>query len=322
MTADATTRDWSLHPAFASLPFVARRADGLWQLPLKVPGAPDAGARASGGAGPAVPVSAAREDGWFVLAGKLPRVDRSATLWEALQLNGQAAGPAKLVLPQGAHDFELRAEVPAEDGVDVRSRLEEACLAMQTLGGDFLAAASGPGATTGRPDGALRSVTGRDRLPAANGAAGDAPDMEPLLAEAGWAHVPRGPRRFAVDLGIPGQFQQAIVEPWPGRDESVHARAAVAVVNGPCAASLAAAALLLLTLSAVVRMVRGGAADLRGDTALFVGAWMGRNPTAAETGHALSALAVACRMATLEAKALMDEGIARAYLSARGWAVI
>jgi hypothetical protein len=239
-------------------------------------------------------VSTRIDNEWITVATRPPCGLSALSPWEALLRNAELTGPAKLVLPPGGRDLEIRAELPVEDGVDVDAVLRQAR--------DSLTRAAGSETPLGTDNAAI------DLGPA---------DLHVLAAEAGWLFTWRSSGRIAVELDVPGQFHRAIVEP---RAAGCRARAALAVAAAPSAGPRLALAVLLLTVTGVVRMARAGATELDGDTTVFVEADLVERPSAWEFHHALSALTVACRMAGREAKALVDERVAGAYLAARGWA--
>jgi hypothetical protein len=243
------------------------------------------------------PVVAARVgDEWISLAARMPRSPGVVSPWQALLLNAEVTGAAKLVLPAGGRVVEIRADIPVEDGVDVEARLLQARESIQR------AASGSPAAPADRASGVI------DPVPI---------DLPALAAEAGWPFILRSSRRVAIDLDVPGRFHQAIVEP---RSAGCRARVALAVVMSPSAHLQLALGVLLLTVTGLVRMARAGATEHEGETTVFVETDFAECPTARELHHALSGLAVACRMAGRETKALVDEHIAHAYLAARGWA--
>jgi len=268
-----------------------------------------------------------RLDDWLVLSADLPDAGRSWSPCCGLQRTTASSGPAKLVIVPPARKIGLRADVPVEDGIDVVARSREARDGMMRL-----AAAADAGAAfdkaqaeetpacikTSKPAG--KGTDAGDEAPActnSNSAAGN--DLAALAAEAGWAFVQRASGRLAIDLGVPGQFHQAIVE--PRNAGGCRARVELARLGDAADEARAAVAVLLLTVAHVVRFVRAGAEPLDGTTAVFVEVDIESAATATELHHGLSALSVACRIAGREVKALMDPDVARPYLAARGWVV-
>jgi hypothetical protein len=235
------------------------------------------------------------DDEWIALAADLPR-GGARSPWHALLRNAELTGPAKLVLSPGGREIEIRAELPVDEGVDVGARLREAQAAMRQAAGG--------------PPSACDDASYESFEP-------EAIDLGAAAEEAGWPFVRRASGRIAVDLDVPDLFCQAIVEP---RGTSCRARVVLAVVSSPSALVRSALAVLLLALTASVRMVRAGAIEREGETAVFVEADIAAPASARELHHALAALAVACRMAGREATALADDGVAGLYLAARGWA--
>jgi len=235
-------------------------------------------------------------DEWIVLAAELQPHAGVSSPWEALLRNSDLAGPARLVLPPGRTDVEIRAEVPVDEGVDIDVRRREAEAFVRRAAGGIPEVDEGPAG----------AILGLETI-----------DLGAVAVEAGWAFVRRSSGRIAIDLDVPDQFCQAIVEP---RGAGFRARVVLALAVSPSAFVRAALAVLLLTTTAGVRLVRAGAAEREGETTVFVEAGVGAPVSAQELHHALAALAVTCRMAGREARALVDDGVAGLYLAARGWA--
>jgi len=225
------------------------------------------------------------------------------------------------VLPLGGPDLEIRADVAADEGLDVTGRIGLACDGMRALAAAAAADPVHAAGTSGAPavvaaDDVLRAASSEPACAQDARASGD-PDLASIAVEAEWPFVLRSPQRIAVDLETPGQFQQAIVEPGAG---GLRARATLVVARSLPARSRAAVSVLLLAVASLVRLVRGGVVEHDGEATIFIEVNLCADLDAAELHHALSALAVACRLAGREARALLDEEVARAYLAARGWA--
>jgi hypothetical protein len=235
------------------------------------------------------------DDEWIVLAAGLPRTC-ALSPWQALLWNAELTGPVKLVLPPGARNIEIRAELPVDEGADVDARLCEAQTAVRRV-------------AVSLPQQCNNAAAGLDEAHAI--------DLGAVAEEGGWSFVQRSSGRIAVDLGVPDQFCQAIVEP---RGGGCRARVVLAAVASPSERARSALAVLLLTVTASVRMVRAGASERDGETTAFVEADVTAPASAWELQHALAALAVACRMGGREAKVLADDRLADLYLAARGWA--
>ena len=250
-------------------------------------------------------------DGWADLTVELGGSAGRTNPWDALALNAVAGGAARLILRPGDAAVALRADVPfAADG-DPAPRLASACEDLRRFAIALETGAVGPIADAGEsstPDARPVSSPNHD----------GGVDIAALLTEAGWPFVQRASNRIAVDLGLPDQFQQAFIT--PGAGERHRVRATLAVVGTPAAATRNALGVLLLTVSAVVRTARGGRINQDGESTLFFESPLDDAPAASDVDVALCAVAMACQMAGLEARALIDERIAEAYLAARGWA--
>ena len=282
--------------AIAATPFVAAGEGAAFGLDL--PG------------GRRVPLRLHVADGWACLTvevgGQLVRTGP----WDALGLNASADGVARLILRPGDTTVALRADVPLAVDEDPKPLLAAACDDFRRLVSEIER-----GAVDSGIDG---SVTTAPRAQAAASPGGHAGvDFAALLTESGWPFVQRAANRLAVDLGLPDWFQQAFITAGAGRRHRV--RATVAVIESPTAPTRDAIGILLLTVSAVVRTVRGGRLDQDGESTLCFDAPLAEFPAASDVDAALGAVAMACQMAGREARTLIDERIARAYLAARGW---
>ena len=242
------------------------------------------------------------DDEWVMLVAPLGLQEAPLTPWDALLLNAKSAGQAKLVLPSGGGAIEIRAELPASDEPRLADRVRRACREMQQLGAMAAGAdAAGEAGTSSRQS-------------SEEGLAPEGSDLAAIAAEGGWNSIPRSNGRLAFDLETPGQFQQAVIGPHGG---DLRALATLAVVRGLSARSRRASAELLLAVAGIVRLVRAGAVEDQDEATLFFEVSLCGAPTAGDVDEALSALAVGCRMAGREVKALADAEVARTYLAAR-----
>ena len=283
--------------AIAAAPFVAAGEGAAFNLDL--PG------------GRCVPLRLHVADGWACLTVEAGGQPVRTSPWDALGLNAAADGVARVILRPGDTTVALRADVPLAADEDPKPQLAAACDDLRRLAGEIER-----GAVDSSIDGDASSATHAQVTTSPGGHAGV--DFAALLTESGWPFVQRASNRLAVDLGLPDWFQQAFITAGAGRRHRV--RATVAVIESPTAATRDAIGILLLTVSAVVRTVRGGRLDQDGESTLCFDAPLAEFPAATDVDAALGAVAMACQMAGREARALIDERIARAYLAARGWA--
>ena len=259
-------------------------------------------------------ISACTDDGWIELTAPVPRSLGGLLPWEALVLNGRTDSPAKLVLPSGGADLRLRAEILADEDIDVTARAQRACEGMVALAAaasappdDREQLAGPPTARAGEPS-AAAAPGGRD------GETGASADLRALVVDAGWPFVLRSTNVLALDLEVPFQFQQAVLE---AGGAGCRARTVLLITRAPSAGSRAAISALLLTVAGNVRMVRAGAVSHEDEVTVFFEVNFSGGVSATELRHGLAALAVACRLAGREARVLMDERVAQAYLAAR-----
>jgi len=243
------------------------------------------------------------DDGWLLIDAALgagaPPAAPASRVWEMLQWNATLAGGARFVLgPQrsGARGARVCAELPLDDEVDLGRRIGEACAGLK---------AAKRRMTGGAPDG---------------GTCGDAAgeDLSALCHQTGWDFLDREPGRLAVDLEVPGAFQQAVVETREDLRVAVSVPvldAAVAGTAPPAAVCRQALGLLLVRVGGIVRMARAAAEPREGAPGARFEVVFGTRPCAAELGHAFAALSIACRVATREAAVLWgDADVARTYV--------
>ena len=239
-------------------------------------------------------VHAAVHDCWLHLSARpssgpvgQPRVFETTAL---LRRNAELTGGVKFAWVAADPDLRLQAEVPLDDGeAQARRRIAEACAG-------FAGAASTAGASR---DGVAISAP-------------DPADLRTAVAESGWSVRERPDGPLTVDLDVPDVFLQASVDAQDGVTRFAVELAAVEAAPSACREALA---LLLLRVSGAVRMARAVLPPASGAPRLEV--VLAGAPTAAEAGHALSALAVACRHCAREVEVVQrDETIAGMYLRA------
>ena len=243
------------------------------------------------------------DDGWLLIDAALgagaPPAAPASRVWEMLQWNATLAGGIRFVLgPQrfGARGARVCAELPLDDEVDLGRRIGEACAGLKA---------------------AKRRMTGGA---SAGGTCGDAAgeDLSALCRQTGWAFLARE-GRLAVDLEVPGAFQQAVVETREDQHVAVSVPvldAAVAGAAPPATVCRQALGLLLVRVGGIVRMARAAAEPREGAPRARFEVVFGTRPCAAELQHAFAALSIACRVAGREAAVLWgDADVARTYVT-------
>jgi hypothetical protein len=134
-----------------------------------------------------------------------------------------------------------------------------------------------------------------------------------LLRETPWPCTERGPNDFSADLHQDATPPARISANEHGIVFSVE------LVRCNTAAEVArqALAVFLLTASSALRLVRAHAVEEEGQQRFGFQVCLPAAPAAEEIDHALAALSTACRMCAREASVLLDEAVARCYLSIR-----
>jgi hypothetical protein len=247
-----------------------------------------------------VAAHARMDDGWLLLDASLGAGSISpARAWQLLRWNATLAGGARFAVRADRPGVRVCAEVPLDDAVDVPGRIHEACAGIKGANERLVRA----------PNEVDDAMT---RAPADGG------DLSDLCRETGWGFVEREAGRLAVDLDVPGAFQQAVVE---ARGGGVAVAVPVAETTGHAAGSPAAVCdqalgLFLVRVCGIVRMARAAAEMRDGVPRARFEVVFGSRPCAAELTHAFAALSIACRIASRETAVLWsDEKIAGAYLA-------
>ena len=243
------------------------------------------------------------EDGWLLLEASLgdAPVARNRA-WELLHANAALDGGARFALRARRPGLLACAEVALDDDVDLPRRVLDACAGLQAAHERLVYGPDGGGAA-----------------PAAAAGGEPIPELTALCLESGWGCVERDGGRLAVDLDVPGEFQQAIVAP---RGAGVAVATPVLEAGDQAGAPPApvchrALGLLLLRVGGIVRLVRAAAEAGDAVPRARFEVVFGSRPAAAELAHAFAAVSVACRIAAREAAVLQsDAGIAQAYLAA------
>src|SRR5262249_29633417 len=230
--------------------------------------------------------SARVDSGWLLLDAPLPGA-ATARPWDLLGWNATLEGGARFVLGGARRTCGVRAEMPVEEEIDLHRRVVEMCAG-------FRAAMKKMHDRSGQ-DGPRASAMPPTR------------DLSDLCRETGWMVTEHDAGRLAIDLEVPGAFQQAIVE--TRSDGRVAATLAVlepsAAGGGPPAPACAEGlGLLLLRCCAIVRMARA-AAERQADALRprFEGVF-DSDPCVAELAHAFAALSGASRLASRDAAGL------------------
>jgi hypothetical protein len=239
--------------------------------------------------------------------GRRRRLNSARSAWGLLSRNKAIRGNARLILSGRERFLNVSADISLDDEVNLASRIEESLHGFATA----LEATCGPHGNA--------SVDSRSTVPISEAAKGPDPDLRRLCEEAGWPFIERPTGSLAVDLGVPRDFYQGIVEEQEGRDGGI--RLSVGLAQGELSPKLCrwAVAFFLLTACSALRMVRPATEGKEHESAVSLEISFASRPCAPELHHALAALSVACQMIGREAKVLhQDERLAREYLLIRG----
>jgi hypothetical protein len=245
------------------------------------------------------PVFTQVASGWLRLVQTVPVEASRLELWNVLRLNALAWGGARLAAnPYDGRVIAL-ADVALDDGADVSGFVAAAGDGMRALAGAVAAA---------------RDEVLPAGVPTLNAVEAEPGALATLLRDLPWSFVERSPRRAIVDLDVPDRFSQASVETSDGLWR--------AFVRLPAPATSAstrqALALMLLTLTGALRLVRACAVSAERTEVPTLEVSQPGPATGTALHHALSSLSVGVREVGAEARALNCDAVAEAYLTARG----
>jgi len=221
--------------------------------------------------------------------------------WQLLKLNYGLGGLSKIAFMPGESAPRVRAEIPLDEEVDVAQRLREACAGLKTAAGKL------HGEKT-REQIAVRPASGATE-------AESSAVLKRLCEESGWKFTERSGPVLAVDLETRNGFYQAqVAEQFGG---AISLTAELTATATPSEQSKQAIGEMLLRASGLVRLLRATVREKdAGATASFEVLFQ-TPPCAAEFGHGLSALAVACGLWGQAGEAMWNETVARHYLAAQ-----
>jgi len=142
-------------------------------------------------------------------------------------------------------------------------------------------------------------------------------DLCSLCEATGWPFHRRASGRLSVNLEVPDRVLHAVIE----EHGAYGIRMSVVLASGEAVPEVCRQALgvYLLTVSGIVRMARSVGQVEEEQTSIGFEVVFASQPSSSEFVHALSALSVATRISGSEAVAILDKGIAEAYLVHRKW---
>ena len=232
---------------------------------------------------------------WLVMESPATRKGRSPAPWGLLRRNQQLPAGLKFVRTESPRRARLRAELVLEsDLATLSERVREACESCR----DAMEATRS--SVRGTPD-----LEGEE--------VNEGVDLAGLCEEAGWPCYERSSGRVAVPLEVRDGGGQALVAP-RGRNGLI---VTAEIHEGPRPGKTARRALacLLLRATSLVRLVRAYADPGENGVSVGLEVCLSTRRDASSLSGALSALSVAWELCGLEAPAVLDEGIARQYLT-------
>lgn len=221
--------------------------------------------------------------------------------WQLLKLNQGLGGFSKVAFLPGQSTPRVRAEISLDEEVDLAQRLREACAGLKVAAGKL----HGEKREEHVGAGPLSRATEDESSTV----------LKRLCEESGWKFTERSGPMLAVDLETRSGFYQAqVAEQFGG---AISLTVELTGAASPSEKSKQAIGTMLLQASALVRLSRATVRETEaGATASFEVLFQ-TPPCAAEFGHGLSALAVACGLCGHAGEAMWDETVASHYLAAQ-----
>jgi len=224
-------------------------------------------------------------------------------LWSLLEMNGQLEGPVRFAINSSLHES-LRADIPAESPT-ATEELIEVCKAFKGAHGHYARCSSDEG-------------RGRDNPEEDSARIMQVADWNAGLENTRWALVSKQDRIYA-DLDVPGLVQAELIR---RNDDRVGAVVPLASSRGELPAICRQAiATFLLMVSGISRGVRPFVRQESDRTHLYVDYEFKLQDAACGVDRALSSLSVAVGLCGREVRALMQEEVCKAYMSALSSAV-
>jgi hypothetical protein len=240
------------------------------------------------------PIEAVLEDDWLRLA-EMPaakggtRAVHPSDVHDALLANASLEGGARRTL-DGDRTLRLRHDLRLPRRHDPEARIRRACASL-----------------------------GLSPAPGATRAAGDGPTLADLTEDSGWTAREKGDVRV-VDLEVPDRSHRAVLEERADGSVGVGVDLGSCGRNGDRAEGRDAAAILLLTVSGVVRLVRATAREEGERWIAGLEVILPEDAAGEDLASALAALSVACRLCGAEVPLFLERpDVARDYLKVRGW---
>ena len=232
-------------------------------------------------------------------------------LLELLRYNGALAGGAKFSLAGPPADISVSADIPLEPGEDANlDRLISRAIAGLKQAATLL------GLNNRAAESRSRDQAGRSGGKDGHGDQGQSFDLKAAFEQVGWPVSQRSGGQLVLQLDVPGEFCQALVE--TGSDNAVRLVTLLGDLAEAGGHGQWAQAAFLLEAAHWVRSARPVVVS-RDTKAVCQWQCLIDAPAAWHLERALGALSVACRVSVREWQALADESIARKYLAMRGW---
>lgn len=239
-------------------------------------------------------VRASRVGPWLILESELDTGAVTVEPWRLLEANAGLHGAAKIVAPLGAAP-RVQAELPVAEEIDLGKRLRQTSVGLRQAA----ARIAGDGEPCAAAAAAPETLAGVEVL-------------EGLVREAGWSPEPRAGGGLSVQIESRHCGGRVLVLALKDGACLFGLRVTgVEPVTGPCREAMAR---LLLSAGSVVRMARPVLTPDGARLAVDFQVRFDTLPSAVEIGHGLAALSVAGSLYGREVRALVDPGLAEAYL--------
>ena len=241
--------------------------------------------------------SAVLGDEWLSLTAPLRLDIAHGVPWRLLESNALLPRAARLTLQPRSGSASVRVDVRVRTNAPPTTSVTTACAALQEAVSVAEACTAREHAPPVHCTRAERSVT--------------AERLRELLAESGWSHQEQPGGGISIDIGCHGAHLAASADHDAGAFRCGLRLGTVADIPPLCREAVA---VLLLTVTDALPLVRAAASAANAEDGVQLEAAFAAEPTADDMRSTLDALAAACAHTVREAPALLDPATAATYL--------